>query len=225
MEGNVSVLIVAHDASERRLVATVLGGLGVEVEALDEGARAAELIKKRKFDGVIVDGELPEQRSLELVREIRKSPSNKKTPVIFITNPDSSIQLSDAFRAGVTFFLTRPLDRNKVIRLLHATHGSLLWERRNYQRVPVRAPVRFKAGSKSGRGTSVNISRRGILFAAREALAAGDTVEMEIGLPAPAATIRAVGEVVQGDSEGCTRVCFTRLAAADLEQLQNFIGI
>lgn len=172
-----------------------------------------------------MDGELPENLSLKLVRQIRKSPSNKKAPIIFITNQSSSIGLKEAFEAGVTFFLTRPLDQKKVLRLLNATRGSMLAERRAYHRVLVEAPVRFQAGAKAGQGQSVNISRSGILFEARGTLARGDVVEMEIALPAPAGTIRAVGEVARLDPEGRAGVRFRRLAAADLEQLQNFLGV
>lgn len=219
-----NVLVVHRDAAERKLLETMLRGFQVQVETLDDGARAAALVKKRKFDGVFVDGELPNQGGLELVRQVRKSPSNKKAPVVLISNPSSSIRLGDAFQAGVTFFLTCPLDQKKVSRLLNATRGSMLAERRSYHRLPLQAPVRFKVGSKAGQGTSINISRSGILFQAQGLLKAGDTVEMEFGLPQQG-VLSAQGQVARVDSAGAAGVRFTRLPAADIEKLQTFIGI
>ena len=225
-KAELNILIVHHDPAEREVMQGILRGHGVEVDVLADGVRAAALVKKRKFDGVFVDGELPSMKSLELVQQIRNSPSNKKAPIIFIANPNSTIRIADAFAAGVTFFLTRPLDKSKVQRLLNTTRGSMLAERRSYHRVGVAVPVRFKAGSKSGRGRSVNICRSGILFQAGGLLKPGDTVEMEIALPQPAGAIKATGDMVRLDAaSGAAGVRFTRLPAADIEQLQTFIGL
>ena len=225
MEVGLSVLIVHNDPVERQLVESVLRNFRVKVEALGSGSDAVNQVKKEKYDGVFIDAELPDVSGLELVRKIRKSSSNSKIPIVFITNQASSIPLSDAFEAGVTFFLTRPLDVKKVQRLLNATRGAMLVERRRYHRVPVQAPVVFKAGAKTGKGHSVNISRSGILLEARGGLKMGDVVEMEISLPGPAGMVRAVGEVVRVDDAGHAGIHFTKLSAADLEQLQNFIGV
>lgn len=225
MEVNLNVLVVDHDAPERQLVVSILRSFRAQLEAVGEASRAAELIQKRKFDGIFVDGELPKGQGLALVRMIRKSASNRKAPVVFITNQKSTVSLSDAFEAGVTFFLTRPLDQKKVNRLLNATRGAMLSERRGYHRVAVEVLVRFKSGPKKGQGSSVNISRSGILFEAGGALAPGDKVEVEFALPHQSGVVTAQGQVARVDSEGRAGVRFIKLAAADLELLQNFIGI
>lgn len=225
MEPSVFVLILQQDAAERQLIESVLRSFNARAESLTDSARAAELINTRKFDGVFVDGELPKGKSLQLVQQVRQSPSNSKAPIVFITDENHSVLVREAFAAGVTFFLTRPLDQKKVERLLNVTRGAMLAERRGYYRIPIQAPVRFTTGKKSAEGTSVNISRSGILIEAGGRLAQGDTVEMTIDLPKPGRQIRAVGEVVRVDEQGRAGIHFTRLAAADIEALQNFIGI
>jgi CheY-like chemotaxis protein len=219
------LMIVHKETGERELVSAVLRGFRVRVEAVGNGQQAAQLVKKRKFDGFFIDGELPQGGGLELVRQIRKSASNKNAPIVFITDARSTIRLGDAFQAGVTFFLSRPLDQKKVTRLLNATRGSMLAERRSYHRVAVATPVRWQAGKKSGQVQSVNISRSGILIEAGDALAVGDVAELRFTLPGQATPIQAQAEVVRVDEQGRAGMRFTRLDASGLEQLQSFIGL
>ncbi len=225
VEVPLNVLIVHKEPGDRKLVEGILRSFGVQVHSLADSTQAAALVKKKKFDGIFLDAELPKLDGLELARHIRKSPSNRKAPIILITDEQSSIGLGDAFQAGVTFFLTRPIDQKKITHLLNATRGTMLSERRRYHRVPLEVPVGFSVAGRAGGGRSTNISCSGILFQGDGTLRPGETLELEFVLPGQREPMRAQGEVARVDEQQRVGVRFMRLAAADVERLQNFVGV
>lgn len=220
-----NVLIVHKESGERKLMEAVLQGFRLRVQAVAGSTQAAALVKKKKFDGIFLDGELPKLDGLELARLIRNSPSNRKAPIILITDQRSAIGLGDAFQAGVTFFLTRPVDQKKIAHLLNATRGAMLVERRRYHRVPLEVPVGFVGAGRAGQGPSTNISCSGILFQGDGSLQPGETLGMQFPLLGQSEPIHAQGEVARVDEQQRVGVRFTRLAAVDLERLQSFVGV
>jgi CheY-like chemotaxis protein len=135
-----------------------------QAEIIEDRADVGELIERQKFAGIILDGKLIGRRRLELVHRIRRSPSNSKTPIVLILDPQDTGWLMDAYRAGVAFSVIRPLGEKKLNQLLTLAGGSMLAEQRSYIRLPASLPVRFLAGKRSGQGQSINISRSGLLF-------------------------------------------------------------
>jgi len=219
-----NVLIVHKELGDRKLIEGVLRSFGLRVQAIADSTQAASLVKKKKFDGIFLDAELPKLDGLELARRIRSSPSNRRAPIVLISDAQSSIGLSEAFAAGVTFFLTRPIDQKKLIHLLNATRGTMLAERRRYHRVPLKVLVSFVVVGRAGQGLSTNISCSGILFQGDGSLQPGNTLVTEFVFPGQTEPIHAQGEVARVDEQQCVGVRFTRLAAVDLERLQNFVG-
>lgn len=225
MDFRLKVLLADHDTGERNLLVGILRAFGVEVEVPIEAKRAADSINKQKFDGLFLAEGMPGAAGLELLQTARASAANRDTPIIFIPNKTSSISTAQAFKAGATFLLNRPLDREKVTHLLNATRGTMLAERRNHHRVLLNESVDFSAGTKEGEGNSVNVSRTGILFEAAGVLKAGESVKVEFRLPSEAEPVRAEGVVVHVDSEGRAGVRFSKLAGTDQEKLNKFIKV
>jgi hypothetical protein len=74
--------------------------------------------------------------------------------------------------------------------------------RRREARVPVSLAVwaHTTPGSEPGRGTSVNISVKGMLLETTEMLDVGAKLDLTFTLPGAAGTVRAVGQVVREDA-------------------------
>jgi hypothetical protein len=62
--------------------------------------------------------------------------------------------MQDAFALGATFFLQKPVDRQKLSVLFRTVSGGMLDNRRKYVRVPIRADVACTLGSRTLRGVS-----------------------------------------------------------------------
>jgi CheY-like chemotaxis protein len=218
-----NILVVSQHRGECELIQDVLGGLGATTEITEDRTHAAGLLERRKFSGIFLGAESSLTKSFELVGQIRRSPSNQKTPVVLIVDPGNSKKLVEAYKAGVTFTVLRPLNEKKLAQILSLARGSMLAEQRNYHRVPASLPIRFRAGPRTGEGKSIDISRTGVLFGTAEAMRVGQTVETEISLPGEGSRISAGGEAARVDQEGRVAIRFTRLPVDDLERLKRFL--
>jgi CheY-like chemotaxis protein len=49
-----------------------------------ESEKAAAMVKQEKFDGILPDLEMPTLSGFDLARLIRKSRSNKSTPIVIV---------------------------------------------------------------------------------------------------------------------------------------------
>lgn len=122
----VKVLVVDDDVATLELMEMVFTSLGVEVQAVSESRRAWLLIQQSRYDGIFLDLQMPALDGVQLAREIRLSEVNRRTPIIIVSGRDESGTMRDAFSAGATFFLQKPVDRRKLTNLLNTTLGSMV---------------------------------------------------------------------------------------------------
>jgi len=126
----IKVLIVEDDAASLELVQEVLRSLGAEVYPLGDSLQAAALVESQKFDGVFLDLLMPALDGFELARRIRRSKINGRTPIIVLSGSEDRQTMARAFEAGATFFLAKPLEKRKLVRLYNTALGSMLNESR-----------------------------------------------------------------------------------------------
>ena len=175
------ILVVEDDTATLSLMGTVLGRMGAEPALVANPLQAAELVEREKFDGAFLDLQMPEMDGLELTRRIRRSKSNQRIPIVVLTGADTSV-IKETFRAGANFFLQKPVTIERIRHLLNATRGSMLEERRRYQRAPVKTWVRLQWTGGQVSGRSVNLSSDGMLLSAVKPPAEGAAVSVEFEL-------------------------------------------
>jgi hypothetical protein len=76
---------------------------------------------------------------------------------VLIVDPGNSKKLVEAYKAGVTFTVLRPLNEKKLAQILSLARGSMLAEQRNYHRVPASLPIRFQELERGRASTSVGL--------------------------------------------------------------------
>lgn len=177
------ILVVENDAATLRQLETSLKTMGAEPRCLASAVKAAEAINKEKFDGAFLDWDTPELNGEGLTQRIRASRSNGKIPIAMITERSDARSITVGFKVGVNFFLSKPIGQTELSRLLNATRGSMLEERRRYLRVPFKNPVACASGEKKGSGQGVNLSITGLLVALAPGPAVGTEVTLEFSLP------------------------------------------
>ena len=72
----------------------------------------------------------------ELTRQMRDSTFNRMTPVVLISDDQRPTAVSQGFEAGASFFLYKPIDKERLLRLVRVTQASAEHERRRTRRVP-----------------------------------------------------------------------------------------
>ena len=134
--GPLKLLVVEDDPASLELMAEVFTSLKAEVCSVSDSQNAADLVNQERFDGIFLDLEMPNLHGFDLARRIRESSRNKSTPIIIVTGRDERDTMKQAFSIGATFFLQKPVDRQRLSILFRTVRGGMLGNRRRYARVP-----------------------------------------------------------------------------------------
>ncbi len=218
------VLVVEDDAPTLQLMTEVLTSLKAEPDALIDSEQAAVVVNQRRYDAIFVDLQMPKVDGFELSRRIRQSSWNQTTPIIVVTGQDDPETMPKAFAAGATFFLQKPIDRQRLTMLLKAAQGKMIENRRRFVRVPLRTEVRCQVGQQNFTGTSVNLSQGGILVELGRILAPGTSVRLSFRLPGTQPMIEATGVVARADEKLRIGVRFTQMASRDIQLIRDLIS-
>src|ERR1700751_4764680 len=182
------LLVVEDTLASLELMTEVFTSLRAEVRPISDSEKAVGVVNQEKFDGIFLDLEMPRLNGFELARLIRKSSWNKFTPIVVVTGRDERQTMQEAFALGATFFLQKPVDRQKLSILFRTVSGGMLENRRKYIRVPLQTEVICVVGSRTIRGMTWNLSQGGMQVEASN-LQAKDTVRLSFRLPVSGVSI------------------------------------
>jgi CheY-like chemotaxis protein len=189
------LLVVEDHLASLELMAEVFTSLQADVVPISDGEKATGLVNQERFDGIFLDLEMPRVHGFDLARHIRSSSWNKSTPIIMVTGREDRQTMQEAFALGATFFLQKPVDRQKLSGLYRTVRGGLFEFRRRHLRVPLQVVVSCEIGPRKIRGMSQNLSQGGIQIEG-EAFQPGDTVRFYFRLPSSGTEVEAIGSAV-----------------------------
>ncbi len=215
------LLVVEDDIASLELMTEVFKTLEAEVRPISDSESAAKVVTQEKFDGIFLDLEMPKLHGFELAQKIRESSWNKLTPIVIVTGRGDRDTMQKAFATGATFFLQKPVDRQKLNSLFRTVRGTLLENRRRSARVSMQTAVSCTVGPRTLRGRTWNLSQGGMQLEVED-LKPGETVRVSFRLPSSAVVIDASATVVwaKGDRQG---VLFSRVNPQQQEEIRQFI--
>jgi len=184
------VLVVENHIPSLELISKILASADADVRPLIDSEDASALIEKERFDGIFLDLDTSKTHGLKLVKRIRKSSCNKSTAIIAITGDRKRRTIQSVFHEGANFFLEKPIERRRLLRLFKAVRG--------FACISFRAEITYKSRGVSARGISSNLSLEGIVFEAPQ-LRSGDAVRLSFRLPSTNVLVDALGKVVRLD--------------------------
>ncbi|WP_037576684.1 response regulator [Sporocytophaga myxococcoides] len=94
----IKVLIVEDNENESLAVKDLLKSQGIESHNAFNGAEALELLKKERYDGIILDIKLPDYNGYDLLEFIKKDNGLKGMPVIIYSGKDLSVDEEAKFK-------------------------------------------------------------------------------------------------------------------------------
>ena len=107
-----SVLIVENERSIRESLSKALSGDYITYQAFN-GKEAIDLIKRHgDIQVVLTDLMMPEMGGIELIEELRDE--GRDVIIILMTAVPSEEAEHDAMMKGADFFLSKPIDLNKL---------------------------------------------------------------------------------------------------------------
>jgi diguanylate cyclase (GGDEF)-like protein len=105
-----TVLLADTDDSHAALVRYALEQDGFRVTVAAKGAIALESFLTTPPDVVLLDVDLPDMDGIEVCKTMRARESKRETPILIITNHDAENLVGNAFDAGATDFIVKPLE-------------------------------------------------------------------------------------------------------------------
>lgn len=219
------VLVVDDDAASCAFMKEVLvHATGMEVLALTDSKDAAPLIADEKFGVILVDLQMPSPDGLELSRLARRGGVNQMTPIIMVSDDQSTSAISHGFAAGAHFFLYKPIDKARLLRLVRATAGAVEHEKRRFRRVPLQARVRLEYDHSESEGETIDVSLNGMLVKMPAAIPSPQPVRVSLyASPNAGMPITGSGSVVRALGGNRFGIQLNRLAPIESSRLQEFL--
>ena len=113
------ILLVEDDATNRLVATTALAYLGAQVECAENGGEAVEAMSAKTYDLVLMDCRLPVMDGYEATRRWRELEGGAEPlPIIALTAHAVEGEKQKCLAAGMTGYLTKPLDFDELGRVL-----------------------------------------------------------------------------------------------------------
>lgn len=118
MSDQKKILIVEDGLISEQMAKFALQSLGnVEIDSIDSGEEALQLLHTREYDMIFMDLGLPDIDGIQVTKQIRKQEqeNNLKTiPIIALTAQTGASAASASLKAGMNGFIPKPLTPDKA---------------------------------------------------------------------------------------------------------------
>ena len=116
------VLVAEDDDAVRALISTILGEAGYNVYEACDGLEAVDSLKKRRYDVLLTDYQMPKMDGLELLDLAQAMWPD--LPVIVASSDVWLAQRAHSFVAAAYAVLEKPFDRSALLNTIRsAVHG------------------------------------------------------------------------------------------------------
>jgi CheY-like chemotaxis protein/HPt (histidine-containing phosphotransfer) domain-containing protein len=113
------ILLAEDTAMSQELVLAVLTRAGHEVEVVGDGAAAVEAIRKRAFDLVLLDLQMPQMDGIKAAQAIRgMSGHSRDVPIIALTARASPKDAERCRAAGMNDHVAKPISAGDLVALV-----------------------------------------------------------------------------------------------------------
>lgn len=120
---NAKVLYIEDSAQNRDIVRRYLHGK-YDVYEAEDGMQGLELAASIKPDLILMDLSLPRLDGWQTTRELKKRPELSGIPVVALSAHVTQEDMTRAFEAGCTAYLTKPLGYEELLAALHKQLSS-----------------------------------------------------------------------------------------------------
>jgi sigma-B regulation protein RsbU (phosphoserine phosphatase) len=121
-----AVLVVDDDESSREMLARRLRRSGYTVSAIANGVQALALVRRQKFDLVLLDMIMPGLDGFQVLAKFKAEPALREIPIIMLSALDEENGIARSIEMGAEDYLAKPF--NPVF--LRARIGACLEKKR-----------------------------------------------------------------------------------------------
>lgn len=217
-----ALVVVDEGPAVSEMIQAVLKSAGTASVVLTKTTDAPLLLASERFSMIVLDL-CTLSDALALARETRASGLNRATPIILMSEDQSTTAVAAGFQAGVSFFLYKPVDESRLLRLVLATSDGSGPKRRRFRRVPLQSRVSLDFDHRKLEAETIDVSLNGMLVRAQGHFPAGSSVHVSLYLSPEAQPIVGSGCVMRTLPGNRMAIHLNPLNAADHGRLQEFL--
>jgi two-component system chemotaxis response regulator CheY len=110
-----TILIVDDSASLRQVVSIALKGAGYDVLEGCDGKDALTKLDGRRIHLIISDVNMPNMDGITFVKEVKKLPTYKFTPIIMLTTESQEARKQEGQAAGAKAWVVKPFKPEQML--------------------------------------------------------------------------------------------------------------
>lgn len=126
-----TILAVDDEQVNLSLITTLLKNENYRVVTAENGLEAWILLKKapEDYNAVLLDRMMPKMNGMEVLAKMKAHDVLKMVPVIFQTSMAKKEEILEGLRAGVDYYLTKPLKKDILLAIVKtALSGHLIYK-------------------------------------------------------------------------------------------------
>jgi CheY-like chemotaxis protein len=214
-------LVLCRDPDVLRTICPLLfeANMGVEICLGNNGA--ARMLRKRKFDAVIVECD-NEGNGLDVLQQLRDDTPNQNTIAVGVVDDYNAMKA--AFATGANFVLSKPISVEDASRILRFTTGLIGRMVRRFLRVAVHHLAHVDIADVKDPAFLLDVSEGGVAVQSLAPMNTGDQIELGFVLPGTSRRIMATALVVWTDPTGRIGLEFLKISEGDRQQLKNWVA-
>lgn len=182
---------------------------------------AARMVRKRKFDAIIVECD-KDGVGLDVLQEVRADSLNQGTIAVGVV--DDYEVMKEAFATGANFVLSKPVSPEDASRILQFTKGMIGRMVRRFLRVAVHHLSHVEIGGMNDPAFILDLSEGGIAIQSLAPIQYGESIQLRFQLPGTQHQIQAMARVVWTDATGRIGMEFDEVSTAHREQLKTWVA-
>ena len=112
------ILLVEDNAINQRVAVEILRNVGVVADIAENGREAVSLLEHKKYDGVLMDIQMPEMDGYQATRIIREELKLTELPIIAMTANAMKGDKDKCIEAGMNDYVAKPIDTEQLFNTL-----------------------------------------------------------------------------------------------------------
>ncbi len=113
---SVRILLVEDNPMNQKLAVALLKRAGYSVDAVENGAKAIQVLKHTTYNLILMDVQMPEMNGFEATQVIREREGDRKhTPVIAMTAHAMKGDKERCLKAGMDDYISKPIEPQELI--------------------------------------------------------------------------------------------------------------
>ncbi|PSU47527.1 two-component system response regulator [Photobacterium frigidiphilum] len=110
-----TILILDDSAPIRQVVGIALRGAGYQVIEAKDGIDGIEKLNGQKLNLIITDVNMPRMDGITFVKEVKKMPRYKFTPIIILTTESQDNKKQEGRAAGAKAWVVKPFQPPQLL--------------------------------------------------------------------------------------------------------------